>query len=346
MVQVGLATGVLALSAVVVRPAVGWLVDRRGRKPLLLAGAAIFALAPACYALLHSVGLFMLVRALHGLGLAAFTTAYTALVVDLAPPARRGEALGLTGIASNLGLLFMPAIGAAVLARWGYPFHFWVAAGVAALGLLLILPLRESAAGQRHPDRAGAPLWAVARLRPVWTAALGSTGLAVAYGVSLSFMAPLAADRHLSAAGAYFSAFAVALMVAQAAAGWLSDRIGRRAVAAPGLVVTTLATLGLALARSNAALLAAGAGLGLGWGLVRAGLDAAVVDAVPAGSRGTAVGFLYTCFDAGVGIGAFGLGVAAQQYGYAAPFALAAAWAIIALAGYLGLSPRHKMTGV
>jgi MFS family permease len=168
----------------------------------------------------------------------------------------------------------------------------------------------------------------------------------VAYGVTLSFMAPLAADRQLSAAGAYFSAFAVALMVTQSSAGWLSDRIGRRVVAAPGLVVTALATIGLALAHSNTALLAAGLGLGLGWGLVRAGLDTAVVDAVSTDNRGRAVGFLYTCFDTGIGIGAFGLGVVAQQYGYAAPFALAAAWAIVALAGYLGLSPRQEMTGV
>jgi MFS family permease len=132
------------------------------------------------------------------------------------------------------------------------------------------------------------------------------------------------------------------MMLAQASAGWLSDRIGRRAVAAPGLAVTALATAGLALVHSNAALLAAGAGLGLGWGLVRVGLDTAVVDTVPAESRGTALGFLYTCFDAGIGIGSFGLGIAAQQYGYAATFGLAAAWAVGALAGYLGLSPRRR----
>jgi len=344
LVQVGLATGIFALSAVAARPLVGRLCDRLGRKPLLLAGATLFALAPACYALAGSVWPFMAIRVIHGIGIAAFTTAYTAFVADLAPPAQRGETIGLAGLTSNLGLFFMPALGSIALAQWGYAPHFLAAAGVAAVGAMLILPVAEPK--RDRPDPANVRLGAVLRLRPVWVAALASTGLAVTYGATLSFMAPLATERGLTAAGAYFSAFAVTLMLAQVLAGWLSDRIGRRAVAAPGLAVAALATTWLAVARSDATLLAAGAAFGLSWGLVRGGLDAAVVDAVPAESRGTAIGLLYTCFDAGVGVGSFGLGVAAQQYDYATAFGLAAAWAAVALAAYLSLSSARRMTGV
>ena len=343
LVQVGLATGIFALSAVAARPLAGRLCDRWGRKPLLLTGATLFALAPACYALTGSVWPFMAVRVMHGIGMAAFTTAYTAFVADLAPPAQRGEVIGLAGITSNLGLLFMPALGSMALARWGYAPHFVAGAGVAAVGVVLILSVAEPKRDRSDP--ATVRPRSVVRLRPVWVAALAGTGLAVAYGATLSFMAPLAAQRGLTAAGTYFSAFAVTLMLAQVLAGWLSDRIGRRAVAAPGLAIAALATIWLAVAQSNASLLAAGAMFGLSWGLVRAGLDTAVVDAVPAESRGTAIGLLYTCFDAGVGVGAFGLGIAAQQYGYATAFSLAAAWAAVALAVYLGLSRTRRMTG-
>ena len=344
LVQVGLATGIFALSAVAARPVAGRLVDRWGRKPLLLAGALFFALAPACYALAGSVWPFMAVRLVHGIGIAAFTTAYTVLVADLAPPARRGAAIGLAGLTSNLGLFFMPVLGSMALARWGYAVHFLAAAGVAAAAVALILFIIEPEKAVSGP--AGLPLRAVARLRPVWVAALGSTGLAVAYGAALSFMAPLATERGLTAAGAYFSAFAATLMLAQVLAGWLSDRIGRRTVAAPGLAVAALAAAWLAAAHSDASLLAAGAALGLSWGLVRGGLDAAVVDAVPAEGRGTAVGLLYACFDAGVGVGSFGLGVAAQRYGYATAFGLAAAWAAAALGLYIGLSRAQRLPDV
>lgn len=337
--QIGLAMGLVTLSALLVRPGVGPLVDRWGRKRLLLAGAVLFALEPILYLLTPKVWPFLAVRLLRGLGLAAFTTAYTALVTDLAPSARRGEAIGLAGVTNNLGLLFAPALGALVQARWGYPVHFLAAAAIGAAGVLTLLPLKAPRPRTKpSPERTS--LWAVARLRPVQTAAFGSTGLAVAYGAVLSFLSPFAAERRLTTAGGYFTAFALTMMVCQAAAGWLSDRLGRRAIAAPGLIAAGLATAGLAPAHSDAALLACGAGLGLSWGLVRAGLDTAVVDAVPAEARGAALGFLYTCFDAGIGIGAFGLGIVAQAQGYAAAFAVAASWAAVALAGYLGRGQR------
>jgi MFS family permease len=338
--QIGLAFGLFSLSAVAARPAVGWLVDRWGRKPVLLIGAGIFCLSPVLYALVSSLWFFQVVRVLHGAGIAAFTTAYTALAADLAPPARRGEAIGLSGATNNLGLLFAPALGAYAVTAQGYAFHFWVSAAVSVPSLLLLLAVREPGR-DASVSPTGPGLWDVARMRSVWVAAFGSTGLAVAYGAVLSFLAPFADEWGLTLAGGYFSAFAVAMMLAQASAGWLSDRIGRRVVALPGMFLAALAMAGLAVVRTDVALLAAGAGFGLSWGLVRAGLDTAVVDAVNREARGTALGFLYTCFDIGVGMGSFGLGIVAQAQSYAAAFLAAAVWAAVALAGYLTWGRRE-----
>jgi MFS family permease len=337
--QIGLAYGLSTLSAVLLRPGIGRLVDRWGRKLALLAGAILFTLEPILYTLTSSVWPFLAIRLLRGLGIAAFTTAYTALVADLAPPDRRGEALGLSGVTNNVGLLFAPALGVLVQARWGYSPHFWLSAAIAAASFVMLLPVREP--GNSGASRVkGSSFWSVARKRPVWTAALGSLGLAVAYGAALSFVAPFADHRGLTTAGGYFGAFALAVMVSQTPAGWFSDRIGRRAVAVPGMAAVVLSMAGLTIARSNLALLIAGAGLGLSWGLVRAGLDTAVVDAVQPEARGTALGVLYTCFDTGIGVGSFGLGIAAQAQDYATAFYTAAAWAAITLAAYLPWSQR------
>ena len=339
--QIGLAIGVSTLSAVAVRPGMGRLVDRWGRKRALLLGAAIFTLEPVLYTLVPSVWPFLAVRLFRGVGIAAFTTAYTALVADLAPPARRGEAVGLSGVTNNLGMLFAPAAGAYVQSVWGYNVHFLAAAGIALGSLVVLLPVTEPS--RDKPGIGGSSsLLSVARVRAVWVAALGSTGLAVAYGAILAFLPPFATERALTAAGGYFTAFALAMVVVQASAGWLSDRIGRRAVAVPGMLGVVLSTAGLTIAHTDVALLAAGAGLGASWGLVRAGLDTAVIDAVPPEVRGTALGFLYTCFDSGIGIGSFGLGIVAQAQGYSAAFCVAAIWAGATLAGYLAWS-RSKV---
>jgi MFS family permease len=315
--HIGLAFGLSTLSAVAVRPVIAPLIDRWGRRVALGVGAGLFALEPILYTLTTSVWPFLAVRLMRGLAIAAFTTAYTALVADLAPEGRRGEAIGLSGITNNLGMLFMPALGTAVLVWGDYTIHFWAAGGIAVLSLLLVLPLNEPQREPRQPRQAGPGFWEVARRKPVWLASFGGSGLAVAYGAALSFMPPLADERGLGAAGAYFTAFALAMMAAQAGAGWLSDRVGRRAVAWPGMAAVALAALGLGLAHSDPALLASGAGLGLSWGLVRAGLDTAVVDAVGGEARAAA------------------LGLAAASWGYGAAFYITAAWAIVALAGYL-----------
>ena len=342
--QIGLAFGLFSFSAVAARPVVGWLLDNWGRKPVLLVGAAMFAASPALYILTDSLWPFQVVRVFHGAGIAAFTTAYTTLVADLAPPARRGEAVGLSGVTNNFGMLFAPVLGAWVVDSWGYTPHFLISAGITALVLVILLPVRDAQwqpAAERDP--AAAPsLRAVARLRPVWVAAFGISGLAVAYGAILGFLAPFAAERGLSATGGFFSAFAVTMMAAQASAGWLSDRVGRRAVAIPGMIVLMPAMITLALARTDAALLLSGAIFGLSWGLARAGIDTTVVDAVTTETRGTAVGFLYTVFDVGVGVGSFGLGIMAQGQGYVAVFYSAAVWAILALAGYVGWGRRGR----
>ena len=343
--QIGLAFGLSTLSAIAVRPFLGTVVDRWGRKTALLIGAGIFTLVSVLYILADTIWLLLAVRLLLGVGIAAFTTAYTALIADLAPVSRRGEALGLSGVTNNLGMLFAPALGATMQARWGYAAHFGAAAGIAALSFVLLLPVQE-VRPQESSEQAGPGFWRVARLAPVWTAAIGGTGLAVAYGVSVSFMPPLAAERGLTAAGAYFTAFALAVMSAQASAGWLSDRIGRRAVAIPGMFAAVLAAGLLGLAGSNAALLAAGAGLGLSWGLARAGLDTMVVDAVPPQARGTALSVLYTLFDAGIGLGSFGLGLVAGTQGYAPAFYAAAAWALAILACYVVWTARGKQQGI
>jgi MFS family permease len=341
---IGLAFGLFSFSAVAARPIVGWLVDNWGRKPVLLVGAAIFALSPGLYILTDSLWPFMVVRVFHGAGIAAFTTAYTTIVADLAPPERRGEAIGLSGVTNNLAMLFAPALGAYVVSQWGYDLHLVISAGVTGVCIPLLLPVAEP---EREPvtGTAGPRLGAVARIRVVWVAALGISGLAVAYGAVLSFLPPFAGELGLTAAGAYFTAFAVTMMLAQASAGWLSDRVGRRAVAVPGLVLAVVAMVLLAAARSDAALLAAGGLFGLSWGLARVGIDTSVVDAVSAEARGTAVGFLYTVFDIGVGVGSFGLGIVAQAQSYAAAFYAAAAWAAVALAGYVGWGRKADPSG-
>ena len=124
--QLGLIIGAFAIGLLFSRPIVGKLADTRGRKIVLIIGTAVAAIAPIGYLTVTSVPLLLFIRAFHGISIAAFTTAYSALVVDLAPPKQRGEIIGLMSLTNPLGVAIGPAIGGYLQVTGMYSTIFWI----------------------------------------------------------------------------------------------------------------------------------------------------------------------------------------------------------------------------
>ncbi|MDP2766980.1 MAG: MFS transporter [Candidatus Methanoperedens sp.] len=102
--EIGLIIGVFTISAVLLRPYLGREVDRRGRKNILAAGLLVFLFSMLLYNYTTSVVSLLMLRVLHGIGWGAATTAATTLIADIAPPRRRGEAMGTFTAAFDLGI--------------------------------------------------------------------------------------------------------------------------------------------------------------------------------------------------------------------------------------------------
>jgi len=97
--QIGLIIGFFALSSMAMKPWAGWAADRFGRRPLLVAGALLFLASALLYGWSRTVGALLLIRVVHGAGMGLFPTSSSAIVADMAPPGRRGEAMGDSRIA-------------------------------------------------------------------------------------------------------------------------------------------------------------------------------------------------------------------------------------------------------
>jgi MFS family permease len=119
-IDVGLVMGVVAVTALAVRPVSGWAVEAWGRKRTMLAGPAAFATASAAYAFIGSIPLLLAFRTLHGFGIGAFNTATPTLISDQSPISRRGEAIGYFGMSQNLSQALGPAIGLFILEAAGF----------------------------------------------------------------------------------------------------------------------------------------------------------------------------------------------------------------------------------
>jgi MFS family permease len=92
--QVGLAMGAFMLTAVIFRPFVGGLLDQFGRRPFILWGLLLFAMAMYMYSWIGGIVVLMALRILHGVSWALSTTAILTAVTDMIPSVRRGEGWG------------------------------------------------------------------------------------------------------------------------------------------------------------------------------------------------------------------------------------------------------------
>lgn len=324
----GLVTFVFAAVAVLARPLIGGLTDRWGRKPLMLIGALIFTLAPLCYALSQSLTLLLIARAFQGVGIAAFTTAYQALIVDMAPLDRRGQSLGMSANAMALAMAVGPLGGDVVMTKLGFTPLFILCALSAAVGLLLVALIRP-------PQLQPAPVSLVGGLRHVLkqrrlhVGLFGMSLMGLVFGAFITFIPLFAQHSALGAPGAFFTVYALALLTVQASAGRLSDRIGRARVAAPALLGIGIFIAALARAQTRWA----GWGMvflyGLASGATRVALDGMIADSVQPQQRATAVALQFTSYDLWIGLGGALMGPLAETAGYAAMYALAGAVVIV-----------------
>ena len=139
---------------IVVWPA-GYLADRLGRKPLLIAGWAVMATRLALISFIHNPTLAVANQALDGLGNGIFAVLAAAWVTDrLADPRRSGEAQVIVGSALVLGSAIGPAISGILLETLGYRGLFLMLAGFGAVAtaiVIFLVPETLSRSGTSSP---------------------------------------------------------------------------------------------------------------------------------------------------------------------------------------------------
>ncbi len=133
-------------------PLFGRLADRAPRKPMMVVALAVSAIAVTLPVVVTGTAMFILLRAVAGLGAAAYDPAARGYLMDANPPERQGETFGLYSAAQMGGFMVGPAIGGVAAAVTGEPTAvFWVfglAYAVSALVVLIrVADLPRQAAG-------------------------------------------------------------------------------------------------------------------------------------------------------------------------------------------------------
>ncbi|KAF1050034.1 MFS transporter [Xylophilus sp.] len=134
---VGLAMGIYGLTQAVLQLPFGLASDRLGRKRVIVAGLAVFALGSFAAAAAGSVWGLLIGRALQGAG--AVSAAVTALLADQTRDAVRTKAMALVG--ASIGLMFALALVIAppLAAAGGLPLLFGLTGTLALAGIAVVL---------------------------------------------------------------------------------------------------------------------------------------------------------------------------------------------------------------
>ena len=324
---IGVAVGAFSYAAALTMIPFGMLSDRLGRRGLMVVGLAMFTVAPLLYVWVQSPMQLILVRVFHGLASAAFIPPANALVVDMSPPERRGEAIGWFTAAIMIGFIVGPVSGGFLLNCCGFNATFYASSAASVLALLLILPWLKGMAGKPEQAQAGDGFRAWLRQRRALGALVAVLFTVFGSGTIVAFL-PLHGENisvTASQVGIIITAIYASSALLRAPAGILSDRIGREIVIVLGFVVSALSVASFALLGSFSLFIVAGAAFGAGMGLAMTASFALAADLASLNARGLAMGASNSALQAGLGIGATAMAGVAAAVGFESMFAICGA---------------------
>src|SRR2546428_6517298 len=245
-VEIGIVMGLYNAVGIVCQPLIGPWTDAGGRRPFMLVGVALVIFAALVSTVAPSILLLAVVRAVQGLGFSCFFVSNYSFVIDRVPPARRGWALGIYGVAGLTATALAPLLSEWVIRRLGFRALFAMAAAVATVAGSIVLRLREPARETARP--APGYLWERGTLGEGFRLSMGVTvffGLRA--GTIFVFLPTFAESLGVRTLALFYTAYALAAIGVRVLGGRLIDTHGRRAVIVPSMLMQTIATALLAV---------------------------------------------------------------------------------------------------
>lgn len=322
----GLAFGAFGITALLCRPFAGRLSDTRGRLPLMVAGAGLAGLGMLALPYVDTLAAVVTIRLVQGVAEAAFFVAAFALLVDIAPPARLGEALSYNSLGLYLGIAGGPPLAERLIAWWGYDAAWWGALALCAVAIVMVLRIAEPPL-----DRSGGGHGKLLHL-PAIPASLGFFASLAAIGGFLTF-----ASLHSDAVGMANTSLALlvygaTVVVCRIAFARVPDRLPPLPLGAASLTAIAAGLVLIAAWTAPAGLLVGAVVLAVGVCFSTPAFFTAIFATATPSERGAASGTASAFIDLGLGFGPIALGLVARDAGI--PWALATG-AAIALAGAL-----------
>ncbi|NCA99659.1 MAG: MFS transporter [Clostridia bacterium] len=314
---------IISLTALMVRPILGHLLDARSRRLIVALAITGFALAALLYGRMPSIIWILALAVLHGFGLSAMTTAAPTIYADVTPKARLAEGISLFGLAMNLTAAIGPVTALWLIRAYNHQAAFNAAVFLLLLsGSLLVLLNYEKhqPRGFEVPNLDLRNLLEKTALKPASYQLLLGFGAAIVF----SFIPLYANARQISNISLFFMINAATGLVASWMIGRLSMTYGIRRLFVPGLILVMISFIILAFSRTLPWMLLAAALYGLGNSVAFALINIIGLQSAPKSRRGATSATLYAAMDIGVALGSLTIGLIAARFNFTVAFLVVA----------------------
>ena len=330
-----LAYSAAAIAALAARSIFGSMMDRIGRRPVLLTGGVMLVATDLLLLAVSNVPLICAIRFCQGLGWGMTSTALATVASDEVPSSRMGEGIGYFALSIVFATSLSVVLGAWLMDLSGFPTMLGCSTALFVGAVLLCLRLGAMPYQRQTGEPTGGSL--LARLfepravLPAFLCFLHS----VAFSGIITFIMLFGAESGIANAFVFFVGHVLMIVITRPIVGRIFDEKGHAVIILPGVVAMAIGLVVLSEAHTQLLLVVASLFYGLGFGMVQPSLQAWAVKRSPASRKGAANGTFMSSLDLGYASGAIVSGAIASATSYATMYRLSPVLLAIFLVIYL-----------
>ena len=338
---IGTILSLYTIAALITRPIAGFWLDKVTRKPLMMCFYLFYISMCLSYTLAASLGLFFIIRFVHGIAFGSSTVGINTMAVDIIPEERRGEGLAIYTSSTSLAMATGPVISLFMYENGILFSNIFIAVFCVGLtGFLATANIKAKKQAEFSTKKfsisnlllkAGLPEAAVMVL------------LTFGYGIITVYLSIYAKEEVgiEQGVGYYFTIFSAGLVAARLSSAMILKSGKFITVFAMGIVSLIIGFFIVAFVHNPIAFFSSAICMGVGYGLISPTAQTMIINLGQDSERGAANATYLTFFDLGVGAGVFFGGVIAQYSNYSTAYAIAFAFTILGLVYLLAFIRKH-----
>ncbi|WP_210363999.1 MFS transporter [Bacillus sp. REN3] len=332
--EIGLVTALFSIGAVLSRPFIGFLLEYKARKPLVLIGAVMLLLITLLYPVSQVVVVFLGFRLLHGLAWGWSTTVNGTAAVDVVPNSRLGEGMGYYGLSITIGMIIAPSLGIFLFQTTSFENLIYISGALGVIALVLLSTVRyqtpETVLQSKREDMKFSYVGSLVD-KAGWFPSMITFLLNLGYGTIVTFIVIFGEERGIDQIFLFYLLNAVMASLSRPVAGKWFDQRGPRGLVILTIMVTFAGMWVLSFAYSGMMIALAGVLFGIGFGSLIPTLQSWTLSRTAPNRRGVANGMFFSSIDLGIGVSGLIFGILAQYVAIGSLFQISSVFMVAAL---------------